>query len=584
MKNLRQLRSYFRPYRGRILLGFLFVVLSNGLFMLVPRLIQQGVDTLDGNGDRSLTECVVLLMLAAGLSAICRFFIRQTLIVMSRRQEFDLRQDLWQHLQRLSPRFFQQRATGDLMAHLSNDVEAVRMFFGPVLMYSFDNLCRFVFFLGLLLSYSGRLALSALAPLAFLALAIYLIMPIVHRRFTDIQAAFSAMTARVQQNLAGIRVVRSYNREASECERFTEVSADYRRKHLELARVQALFRPLIALIPSFAAVIILWYGGHLVIRGPAAGGITMGQLSAFMFCLVQLIWPMIALGWTFNIAQRADASAGRLFTILHARPEIVDGPDVDHGIVELHGDIEFDRVSLRYTADAPDVLHDLSLHVPAGSTCALIGRTGSGKTSLVNLIPRFYDATTGEIRIDGRPLAEIPLNTLRTHIGFATQEPFLFSESLRHNIAFARPEAGDDELRAAAETAQLAKDIEQFPDGYDAVVGERGLTLSGGQKQRCALARTLLADPRILILDDAFSAVDTDTEDAILQGLRDYARARTTILISHRISTVKDADRIFVLDRGGIAEAGTHEELLEQAGIYADIHRKQQLETELAQI
>jgi ATP-binding cassette subfamily B multidrug efflux pump len=350
---------------------------------------------------------------------------------------------------------------------------------------------------------------------------------------------------------------------------------------MSLIRAEAVFRPMIFLIPSLSAVAIIWYGGKLVATGTGPDAFTIGQLTAFMFCLTQLVWPMVALGWVFNIAQRASASAARIQTIFDHPHEITDGAETDHGITSLTGDIELRDVALRYTDDGPDVLAGISLKIPAGNTCAIIGRTGSGKSSLVGLLPRFRETTGGQLLLDGHPITQIPLSVLRGSIGFATQEAFLFSDTLFNNIAFAKPDASAAEVERAAEIAGFARDVAGFPGAYQARVGERGMTLSGGQKQRCALARALVADPRILILDDTFSAVDTDTEEEILRGLREFMKGRTTILISHRISTVRAADRILVLDEGRIIETGTHAELVALGGLYSEFERKQRLASEI---
>ncbi len=585
MKNLRRLFPYIVRYRTRIGLGLLFIVASNGLALLLPKFSSQAIDSLRlEDPEHSLGWYAGAIVIAYLLSAVFRYFIRHTIVIMSRLVEFDLRQDLWKHVQSLSQRFFRLQQTGDIMARLSNDVEAVRMFPGPAMMYSMDSGIRLVFVIGFMLTLSPALTGVVLLPMPLLGFFVYMMSSRIHSRHTLVQEKFSAMTSRTQQNFAGIRVVKSYTRENREIELFENAAEDYRQDQMGLARIQAFFRPMMMFIPRIAEIIILGFGGWLATTDAAwvrnnNSGLTIGELTAFIMCLNILVWPMMALGWVTSVAQRADASMKRLNAFMDIEPEIADDDETDQNIEQIEGDIEFDDISVVF--DGEPVLQEIKLTVPKGSTYAIIGRTGSGKSTLVNLIPRLLDPSSGQVRIGNVPLQRIPLKVLRSQISVAAQEPLLFSETIRNNIRFSNLDAPEEEVTRAVEIAQLDKDIADFPNGLESRVGERGLTLSGGQKQRCVLARAIMANPKMLILDDTFSAVDTGTEEAILQRLRKFMKERTTLLISHRTSTVQQADRIVVLEHGRIAEQGTHAELIESGGIYADIHQKQLLESEL---
>lgn len=583
MKSLLQLKKYFVRYRVRLALGLLFVLLSNLTAVCVPLLIKDGINGIVAGAP--IGKMALLAGAIAGvavLSGVFRFYIRETLIVMSRLIEYDLRQDLWEHVQRLPLSFFRRRGTGDIMAHLTNDVNAVRSVLGPVIMYSVDNLSRFFFILALMLYHSPRLTLCGLLPLPLLSILMYFLAKAVHSRFTAIQEAFADLTARAQQDVAGIRVVKSYVREDFQDEAWAEASRDYLEKQMSLVRVYALFRPLLYLIPGSAMVMTLWVGGRMVMTG--SGGVDLGTLVAFLVYMALLIWPMMSFGWVVSFMQRGAASMARLNNLMAEPPDIADGDETDRAITDVVGAIEFRGVSFRYQEHLPPVLHDVNLSVPAGATLAIVGPTGCGKSALANLIPRLYDCTDGEILIDGANLETIPLEVLRRHIGMATQDSFLFSDTMLRNIGFGLDDCPPDRLFAAAGVAQIAKDVATFPDGYETLVGERGVALSGGQQQRTCLARALAMDPRILILDDTFSAIDVNTEQDILEGLGEVLAGRTAVLISHRISSVMAADNIVVLDEGRIVEQGAHQALLEHDGLYADLYRKQQLESEIERL
>ncbi len=583
MKPLLRLRPYLARYRRTVILGILTVVASNLFTVGQPLVVGRAIDTLKtGLETHSLAGGDLLLyaLLVVGLSLVAgvfTFLTRQTIIVMSRKIEFDLRNDFLAHLQRLPLSFYQNTPTGDLMAHATNDIGAVRNTLGPGVMYPTDTLMTFTMVLAIMFTTDWQLTLLALVPMPFVSLAVYRLGKLVHKKFEERQAKYSELTTRAQENLSGIRVVRAYVRESFEILRFRTLSREYLEKNLVLARVQSIMWPLMFMLVGFSLVITLYGGGLKVIEGR----MTIGTLTAFFGYLVMLIWPMIAFGWVINLLQQGSASMGRLAKIFDTVPEVADGPNTDTAITTLHGDIEFRDVTFTHTGANRQTLSGVNLRIPSGTSLAIVGYTGSGKSTMVNLIPRLYDVTSGAVLIDGRDVRTIPLAVLRQHIGCVPQETFLFSQTLAQNIAYGRDSVPHDEILESAHISRIARDVEEFPSGYDTMLGERGITLSGGQKQRTSLARALMRKPSILILDDALSAVDTVTEEEILSGLRVVMKERTSILISHRISTVKDADQIVVLHEGNIAERGNHDELVEHGGIYADLFRKQQLEEEL---
>jgi ATP-binding cassette subfamily B protein len=509
-----------------------------------------------------------------------RFLIRETIIVVSREIEFDLRKDFWVHIQKLPLRYFQNTSTGNIMAHATNDINAVRMFLGPAVMYSTDTFVRLVIVLTIMILLNVELTIYSLLPLPFLSIVVFILGKKIHQKFTLIQEKFSELTTIVQENFSGIRVIKAYVREESEKEKYAENSKDYLNKKMSLVRVQALIMPILFLITGVSIIIVIWLGGIKVINGE----MNLGEMTAFIVYLGILIWPMIAVGWVINIVQQAEASMKRVNNIFAQPYEIEDNGNTDYTISNLNGNIEFKNVSFRYNENLPEIIKNIDLKIPAGSSLAIMGYTGSGKTSFINLIPRLYDCTEGEVLIDGKNVKTIPLGTLRTNIGMVQQEPFLFSDSVINNISYGLKEVDEFHVKKVSEIANFDNDVKQFPNGYETIVGERGITFSGGQKQRCSLARALAIDPQILILDDSFSAIDTHTEEEILKNLKAYLNGKTSIIISHRISTVKDADNIIVLDEGKIAEEGNHENLIALGGIYADLYYKQLLEEELKEI
>jgi ATP-binding cassette subfamily B protein len=559
------------------------VVLSNLFTVALPLFVGRAVDRLkDGLEHHSLEagDLLVYAALIVGFSLVAgvfSFLTRQTIIVVSRHLEYDLRNDFLLHLQKLPLAFYQNTPTGDLMAHATNDISAVRNALGPGIMYPADTLMTFVMVLAVMFALDWELTLLALIPLPFVSYAVYRLGKLVHKRFEERQEQYSALTTRAQENLSGIRVVKAYVREAHETELFRTLSWEYLKKNLVLARVQSIMWPLMFLLVGLSLIITLYVGGVRVIDGR----LTVGGLTAFFGYLVMLIWPMIAFGWVINILQQGAASMGRLARILDAQPDIRDTEGTDHTITALRGEIEFRDVFFTHRGAARPSLQGISLTIPAGSTTAIVGYTGSGKSTLVNLIPRLYDVSAGGVFIDGIDVRRIPLEVLRRHIGYVPQETFLFSETIAENIRYGVDEGEEQRVREAAEVSQIGRDVADFPQGFETMVGERGITLSGGQKQRTSIARAVMRNPGILILDDALSAVDTYTEEEILKRLRQVMKGRTSILISHRISTVKEADQIVVLDGGVIRERGTHDQLVAAGGIYAELHRKQQLEEEL---
>ena len=584
-KNLRPLYPYLWKYRGTLAIGALTVLLTNGIWVLFPQVIQRATDALNGHITRNQLLKYCLLMVAIAFSkGIFQFLTRWLVIGVSREIEYDLRNDLFRHLEGLSYSYYQKTRTGDIMARATNDLNAVRMLLGPAIMYSANTLVMTAAALIFMWKTSPRLTLYAFLPLPLISIVIQYFGRRIHERFERIQAQFSDISARTQENFSGARLIRAYVQEEAEIARFEQSNQEYVLRTLPLARLMGMLWPSLEVMLGLAIVLVLWLGGREVLLHR----ITVGQFIAFNTYMLLLTWPIIAMGWVINIFQRGTASLGRINEILVARPEITDAeakPDLaasGDSRELMAGEIELRNLNFGY--NGVPVLHEINLTIPAGSSLAIVGPTGSGKTTLVSLIPRIYDAPAGALLLDGRPIREYPLEMLRRNIGFVPQETFLFSDTVRGNIAFGAENATDEEVRAAAEAANIAADIEGFPAQYETIVGERGITLSGGQKQRTAIARAIIRNPRILILDDALSSVDTYTEERILNHLRQIMRGRTTIFISHRVSTVRAADKIAVLHQGRIVEVGTHDELLARNGYYTDLYNKQLLEEELANV
>jgi ATP-binding cassette, subfamily B, multidrug efflux pump len=581
-KNLKPLWPYLNKYRVTLFWGAITVLFNSGLGVLAPQLIKRAIDHLNtGQGARQkilmYASLLVVLALAKG---VFQFLTRWLVIGVSREIEYDLRNDIFRHLESLSYSHYQKNRTGDIMARATNDLNAVRMLLGPAIMYTANTLVFTAAALVFMWHISPKLTLYAFAPLPIASVIVQYIGRKIHERFEKIQAQFSNISARAQENFSGARVVRAYAQEEAEIALFEKANQEYVTRSLPLARLTGMLWPTLEMLLGFALVLVLWLGGREVLLH----GMTLGNFVAFNTYIVMLTFPIIALGWVINLFQRGTASMGRIDEILKAQPEITDAqvaPDLK-SVTAVRGEIEFRHLNFSY--NGVPVLKDINLKIPAGSSLAIVGPTGSGKTTLVSLLPRIYDTTPGSLLLDGRPIREYPLETLRQNIGYVPQETFLFSDSVRENIAFGVESASDEQVRSAAEAANIATDIEGFTEGFNTLVGERGITLSGGQKQRTAIARAIIRNPRMLVLDDALSSVDTYTEEKILEHLRHVMHGRTTIFISHRVSTIRNADRIAVLHDGRVVELGTHEELLSRNGYYTDLYNKQLLEEELARV
>jgi ATP-binding cassette, subfamily B, multidrug efflux pump len=592
MSPIRRLLVYVLRYRRDFLLGLACVIAATAIMLASPIVLRYAIDDLTrGVTAAKLFEYGAVLLGIGLTGGVFRFLMRRILIGASRQIEYDVRNDFFAHLQTLPLSYFQTHRTGDLMSRATNDLNAVRMMIGPSVMYSATTLLTFVVALALMVSIDARLTLLSLIPLPCVSFSVMYFGSAIHRRFEQIQAQLSDISAVAQEALSGVRVVRAYRQETEEIERFRRSNMEYLMRNRRLIALQGFFFPSMAFFLGLGALLVLWLGSREVIRGR----ITLGEFVAFNAYLTMLSWPMIAFGWVTNMLQRGMASWKRMLEVLDEMPAVRDapGPAAAPGqrrLSGVHGEIEFRDLTFSYNGTV--VLDRISARIAAGQTVALVGTTGSGKSTLINLLPRLYDPPRGSVFIDGVDVLDIPLAVLRAAIGFVSQEPFLFSDTIAANVAFGldgrdgghQGQNGDREQRIAhaAAVARLDKDVADFPNGYDTIVGERGITLSGGQKQRTALARAIAIDPRILILDDALSAVDTYTEEEILGRLRDVMRVRTSIIVSHRVSTVRHADQIFVIDGGRIAERGTHEQLIREDGLYAELHRKQLLEEELA--
>jgi ATP-binding cassette subfamily B protein len=579
----RRLLPFVLPYRRQYIVGLLCVFVTTAIQLLSPRVLQYAIDDLTAGVTRTkLALYAGVLLGIACVGAVFRYLMRQIIIGASRDIEYDIRNAFFARLQQMPLAYYQARRTGDLMSRATNDLNAVRMMIGPAVMYSANTLLVFVVAIAIMLALDPMLTLVALLPLPLVSVSVKYFGSAIHTRFEKIQEQLSDMSAVVQEALAGVRVVRAYNQEAYETDRFRAANQEYVRRNRVLIRLQGLFFPSMTFFLGLGSLMVLWIGSREVIRGR----ISLGEFVAFNAYLVMLSWPMIAFGWVTNILQRGMASWKRMLEVIDAVPDISDATATATGRnAPLIGGIEIRDLVFTYPGAERSVLDHISLRIEPGQTVAFVGATGSGKSTLLSLLARLHDPPPGTVFIDGIDVREIPLATLRGAIGFVPQEPFLFSDSIGDNIAFGADSASSglqQRMHAAAAVSRLDKDIASFPRDFETVVGERGITLSGGQKQRTAIARALMVDPRILVLDDALSAVDTYTEEEILSRLRGVMRERTSIIVSHRVSTVRAADRIFVLDGGQIVEQGTHEELVRHGGLYAALYRKQLLEEELA--
>ena len=596
MLPLSRLNHYFAKYRHLFIPGLLFTIISGIFAIAVPMIVRQAVDSIPRfvalsrqfNGtdiEGALYVDLFITLMLSGLiviglslaSGVCTFLMRQTVVVASRNIEFDLRNSLYEHIQKLSRSYYSKTSTGDVITRSTSDIEQVRRYIGPAVMYITRAVVTMVIAIIAMLIISPRLTAYALAPMPVLAIAIFFVAHMVHSRSVTLQQQYARLTSRVQEALAGIRVLKAYAREASEAEAFDTESASYKQRVLSLAKVEAAWRPVFVTVIGVSQILVVWMGGRLVIEGV----ISIGNIVEYMIYIALITWPVAALGYVISMVQRAAASISRIHAILDTEPEIRDSTLTDYSIEEVTGSIEFEKVSFQYEEDGPSVLQDVSFSIQAGGTLAIVGHTGSGKSTLVELIARFYDPTGGVVRADGMDIRKVPIETLRASMGYVPQDVFLFSDTIEENILFGEQEASREQVEEAAAEAELLDNVLDFPEGFDTFVGERGVTLSGGQKQRTSLARALIRKPRILLLDDALSSVDTKTEHRILGHLRRRYGQRTVVIVSHRVSTVQDADTILVMEEGAVVESGNHQSLVEAGGRYARLYRQQLLEEEM---
>src|SRR6056297_1938929 len=575
-------KYFFNNYKKRYILGIVWLILVDILQLVIPWLLGDFTDRLkDKSIDvRGLIYYALIIIGVAILTAIFRYLWRLYIVGTSRVLEKQIRENFYSHLLKLSTNYFNEQKTGDLMAHATNDIKAVRQAMGPGVVMLFDALFLTVATISILIiRIDIRLTLIALIPLPFLALISTYFSKSIHKKFTAVQEAFSNLTDKVQENFSGIRVIKAFTQEDLEIEKFASANKLNFEKNIELVKTWGLFHPLIKFITALSFLIVIWYGGYLVIDGV----ISLGDFVAFNSYLGLLTWPMMAVGFVINLMQRGTASLKRLNNIFRAKEEIYDKDVKD--IDDIEGKIEFKDLSFQYNGSEEQVLKNINLEIKPGQTAAFLGRTGAGKTTIINLLLRLFNVDKGEIFIDSHDINNLPIKLLRNKIGVVPQDNFLFSSTIAENIAFFDPEnTARKEIENAAKITEVYDNIMEFPEQFDTILGERGVTLSGGQKQRISMARAIIKDPKILILDDSFSAVDTHTEEKILNNMQKIIKDRTVILISHRISTIKDADIIYVLDEGKILEKGQHKELIENEKLYYDIYKKQQLEEKIANI
>ncbi len=590
MKELRYINKFFLRYRWHIILGFVFVALSNYFRVLQPQAIRQALDLVYENIRmhqlvrgfeaqdlvydqiaQSLFFFAVLVLLLALIMGVFMYFMRQTIIVMSRLTEYDMRKEIFQHYEKLDQGFFRRNMTGDLMARITEDVSKVRMYIGPAVLYGINLFTLFVMVIYSMFSVSVELSIYCLLPLPLLSLSIYFVSSVIHRKSTVIQQQLSRLNSIAQEVFSGIRVVKSYTHEQAMSKYFAGQCEDYKGKSMKLASVNALFFPLMLLIIGASTIMTIYFGGLQVYKG----NITPGNIAEFVIYVNMLTWPVTSIGWIASIIQQAEASQKRINEFLSTEPEIKNPSDKPF---DVQGKIEFTDVSFTYPDTGIEALKNISFKLMPGEKMVIVGKTGSGKTTIADLLMRMYDAT-GKITLDDQGIDKINLNELREQIGYVTQDVFLFSDTVRNNISFGRDEEGSYEKDEEyyARKAAVYEDIQSLPEQFETRVGERGLTLSGGQKQRVAMARTFMKEPRVYILDDCLSAVDTTTENRILNYLNDVLTDKTTIMITHRIYGLLPFDKIIVLDEGKIVESGTHEELLDKRGMYYRMFERQQL-------
>ena len=595
------LTPYLAPYGWRLVCGFIFVILSILCQALLPLVLGQGIDYITAAADSAsyappgwldpildvtdsptqvLFTLATILIAAALFLGLFRITARILIVGVSRHVEYNMRNDYLAHLHTMSSYFYQEHKTGDLMAHATNDLNAIRQMTGAGIAQFLFTIVTFIFTLYFMFNLSVSLTLVSLLPLPFIIVIVYSTINRIHKTFDRIQEQFAAITSKVQENISGIRVIKSYVRESSEIRNFEKENSTYIDRNMALTRVHAFLHGSLDFLLGAGVIVLVWIGGRFII----AGKTSLGDLVAMLAYLNMLAWPMIAVGWLLNLWQKGLTATQRIEKIMKQQPDIADSPTTDHTISSLSGDVVFQDVSFTYPGADEPVLQNISLSIRHGTTLGIVGATGSGKSTLVNLIPRLIEPTVGRLTIDGHDIRQIPLKVLRQQIGYVQQESFLFSDTLAENISFAVVDAEGDIIANAIEVSQLKLDIDQFPDGLNTMIGERGITLSGGQKQRTSISRAIIHEPKILILDDALSSVDTYTEEEILNRIRPVIKERTTLIVAHRISTIRYADEIIVLHNGEIVEHGTHKDLLRRNGRYKDLYRRQQLEKSLDQL
>ncbi|GAA4274446.1 ABC transporter ATP-binding protein [Aquimarina gracilis] len=585
MRALRHLNKYFLKYKYRLLIGLVITIIARIFATLVPTIVGNSVDVVQKYLDKEITDIAevksgliinILLILGAVLiSALFTFLMRQTFIVVSRFIEFDLKNEVYQHYQKLSLNFYKKNRTGDLMNRISEDVSRVRMYVGPAIMYSVNTITLFVVVIGYMISIAPELTLYTVAPLPILSISIYKLSVAIHKRSTIVQEFLSRLTTFTQESFSGITVIKAYGIEPQTQKSFTSLSNTSRDKNLDLAKVQALFFPLMILLIGFSNILVIYIGGKQFIDGTIQ---ELGIIVQFILYVNMLTWPVATVGWVSSIVQQAEASQVRINEFLSQEPEITN--TITHK-TPIRGNISFDNVSFTYDDTNITALKGVSFEVKNGETIGIIGKTGSGKSTILDLLGRLYDVSGGEIRVDGTPIRELNLTNLRERIGYVPQDAFLFSDSIKNNIKFGKENATDEEVHQAAKNAVVHKNITGFSNQYETVLGERGITLSGGQKQRVSIARAIIKDPSILLFDDCLSAVDTETEEEILQNINKISKNKTTFIVSHRVSTTKSADKIIVLEDGQIIQQGTHNQLINTDGYYKELYLKQLSEKEI---
>ncbi len=577
MKELKRLVPYLKKYKNKIILGFVVVTISNFSSTYVPKIVGETIDLVSKKGFyiNDVHYNIGLILLFTFMSGLFMYFTRRTIIVASREIEYDLRRDLMNSIRDQSMNFFHNHPTGSLMAHATNDIPAAREFLGPAVMYSANTITTFFFALYFMLTLNPTITLISLIPLPFVAYLTYILGNKIHNAYKNVQEKYGELTTQAQESFSGLRVIRAYTRESYEQKLFEKFSYDYLKKNLKLARIDAFFMPVLMLLVGLSQILVLLYGGNQVIKGQA----TLGELTQFFIYLELLIWPVAAIGWITNLVQRGAASAGRLGKLMDMKPEINDNSTASINLD--NSDIEFDKVTFSHQSSKNVILKNINLKIPKGSTLGIVGTVGSGKTTLINLLTRLYDIENGEIKISEKNIKDLPIKSHRSLIGVVPQEPFLFSDSIYNNIIFGKNDASMDEVIEVSKKVKLYDEVLTFENQFNTMLGERGITLSGGQKQRVAIARALIMDPKILILDDSLSAVDTNTEEHILNSIKEFSQNKTTIIISHRLSAVKNADNIIFLEKGEIVEQGNHKELIELDHRYAKMYKLQQIAAEL---